>query len=136
LPGIIVDDATAKFSGKWQTANKLTPFVGSGYHYAKGENAEARFAFSVSKAGRYELRLSWAGHENRAAQVPCVIERGNETLLKLRLNQQENTADPKGFHSLGIFDFEPGKTNAVVLATAGADGYVHADCLQVIEAKP
>jgi hypothetical protein len=75
-------------------------------------------------------------HQNRATQVPCVIERGNETSLKLRLNQQDNPTNPKGFHSLGVFDFEAGKINAVVLSSAGANGYVHADCLQVIEATP
>jgi hypothetical protein len=90
----------------------------------------------VPKPGRYELLLSWAGHSNRATQAVCTIESGDEPLLKLRLNQQQNgAAEAKGFHSLGAFDFVPGKTNAVVLSTVGANGFVHADCLQVLEAK-
>jgi hypothetical protein len=136
LPGIIVDDAAAKFTGKWGSANGLVPFVGNSYRYSNEKNSEARFAFVVPKPGRYELRLTWSGHKNRAKNASCLIERGTETLLKLRLNQQENSTDPKGFHSLGTFDFSPGQTNAVVLSAAGADGYIHADCLQVLEAKP
>jgi hypothetical protein len=136
LPGIIVDDTAAKFTGTWGQAESLAPFIGDGYRYSKGTNCEVRFSFAVPKPARYELRLSWAIHENRATQTPCTIVQGNETLLKLRLNQQEATTDPKGFHSLGVFDLAPGKTNAVVLSANGANGYVHADCLQVLEAKP
>lgn len=136
VAGIVVDDTAAKFTGQWSKAESLSPFVGSGYRYSKGAKAEVHFPFSVHKAARYEVRLSWAPHENRSTQVPCVIERGTETLLKLRLNQQDNSKDPMGFHSLGVFNFEPGKTNVVTLSTADAGGYVHADCLQVLEVKP
>jgi FAD dependent oxidoreductase len=136
LPGIIVDDRAVKYTGYWTHGENLTPFVGTEYRYARTNSGEARFAFSVPKPGRYELLLSWVGHSNRATQVPCTIERGGEPLLKLRLNQQQNAAsEAKGFHSLGVFDFVPGKTNAVVLSTVGANGFVHADCLQVLEAK-
>jgi hypothetical protein len=136
-PGIIVDDAAVSFTGKWTHGDGLKPFVGSEYRYAKPDSGEARFAFTVPKAGQYELLLSWTGHPNRATQAACVIERGGETVLKLRLNQRQDApAGAKGFHSLGVFDFAPGKTNAVVLSTAGANGFVHADCLQVLEAKP
>ena len=136
LTGIIIDDNAAVFSGKWGEGADLVPHIGEGYHYSKTTDAEVRFPFIVEKPGRYELRLAWAGHKNRATKVPCRIERGTEQLLKLKLNQQENSGDDKGFHSLGVFDFQPGKTNAVILSAAGANGYVHADCLQVVESKP
>jgi hypothetical protein len=135
LPGIMVDDVAAKFSGKWSTEDSLTPFVGSGYHYSQASNSQATYSFAVRRAGRYEVRLSWVGHENRSTQVPCVIQRGTETLLKLRLNQRNDAGAVNGFHSLGVFEFQPGLTNVVVLSTAGAKGYVHADCLQVVETK-
>jgi hypothetical protein len=135
LPGIIVDDTAAKFTGPWIRADSLAPFIGAGYRYSRGEKGEARFAFAVNKPARYELRLAWMPHENRSSKVPCTIQRGTETLLKIRLNQQQKSEDPNGFHSLGVFDFEPGKTNAVILSAVDAQGYVHADCLQVIEAR-
>jgi hypothetical protein len=136
LPGIVVDDTAAKFNGQWTQTDNLQPFIGDGYRFAKGNNAEARYRFTVPKSGKYEVRLSWGAHQNRGTQVPCVIERAGQTPLKLRLDQRASSPDAKGFHSLGVFDFEGGKTNALVLSTAGARGYVHADCLQVVEATP
>lgn len=136
LPGIVVDDALAKFRGDWTPADTLEPFVGNGYRYAKGAKAEARYPFTVPKSGKYEVRLSWGGHRNRGAKVPCTIERDGQTPVKLRLDQRESSPDPKGFHAIGVFDFEAGKTNTVVLSAAGAGGFVHADCLQVVEATP
>jgi hypothetical protein len=136
LPGIIVDDRAVKYTGNWTHGENLKPFIGTEYKYAKANSGEARFAFTVPKPGRYELLLSWAGHSNRATQAACTIERGDEPLLKLRLNQQQNAAsEARGFHSLGVFDFVSGKTNTVVLSTVRANGFVHADCLQVLEAK-
>jgi hypothetical protein len=136
LPGILIDDRRVVYSGKWTRANTLSPFIGSDYRYSKADNSEARFPFVVPKEGRYELRLSWGAHENRAKNASCTIKQGNKVVLKLRLNQQQPSGDANGFHSLGSFEFSPGQTNAVVLSTAGADGFVHADCLQVVEAKP
>ncbi len=136
LPGIVVDDAAAKLTGKWTRANGLKPFVGVGYAYADAKgDAEARFEFQVPKTGRYEVRVAWAGHENRASNAPCAIERAGEPALKLQLNQRENAEDPGGFHSLGAFDFTAGKANAVVLSSAGANGFIHADAVQILEVK-
>ncbi len=136
LPGIIVDDSAANFTGTWNKADKLKPFIGTGYSYSKTKDSYVRFPFTVSKTGRYQLRLSWAGHANRSSEVPCKIQRGNETVLTLRLNQREDAKDPNGFHSLGTFEFTSGQSNAVILNSTGNDQFVHADCLQVVEAKP
>ncbi|MDB6025293.1 MAG: xly 5 [Verrucomicrobiales bacterium] len=135
IPGILVDETAAAFRGTWTRGDNLRPFIGDGYRYSKSANGEAKYSFTVPKNGRYELRLSWVDDPNRATQVPCKIERGTETLLKLRLNQRSSKADAKGFHSLGVFEFQPGIENAVTLSTSGTDGYVHADCLQIVEAK-
>ena len=136
LPGIVIDDTQAKLTGKWTRGTGITPFVGGGYAYADPKSgAEARFEFSIPKSGRYEVRVAWAGHENRASNTPCTIERDGQAPLKLQLNQRENPADPNGFHSLGTFDFAAGKVGAIVLRAAGADGFVHADAVQILETK-
>jgi hypothetical protein len=41
----------------------------------------------------------------------------------------------KGFVSLGIFQFAPNKPAAVTVSTAGADGNVHADAVQLLPVK-
>jgi hypothetical protein len=133
LSGIVVDDDGAKLTGKWTEGTGLAPFVAAGYRYAAAkEPAEARFELVVPAAGKYELRLTWVGHENRATRAACTLEREGQKPLKLRLNQQEDADDPHAFHSLGQFEFPAGKA-AVVLSTDGADGFVHADAVQLLK---
>jgi FAD-dependent oxidoreductase family protein len=133
LSGIVIDDDAARLIGKWTTGTGLTPFVGAGYHYAQAkEQASARYELPVPEAGKYELRLAWMGHENRASKASCTLERPGQRPLKLRLNQREDSDDPQGFHSLGQFDF-PAGTSAVILSTEGADGFVHADAVQLLK---
>ena len=133
LSGIVVDDAAAKLSGNWTSGSGLSPYVGNGYRYAPAKDAaEARFELTVSEAGKYEVRLSWVGHENRATKAVCVIEREGQKPLKLKLNQQESTTDPQAFHSLGAFEFPAGKA-AIILSNEGADGFIHADAVQLLK---
>ena len=70
--GIVVDDDAAKLTGKWTVGAGLTPFIGDGYRYAQAkEEATARYELTVPEAGKYELRLAWMGHENRASKHPA-----------------------------------------------------------------
>ena len=96
------------------------------------ELAEARYELNVPDAGKYELRLAWVGHENRATKTSCTLERPGQRPLKLRLNQREDSEDQHAFHSLGQFDF-PAGPSAVILSTEGADGFVHADAVQLLK---
>jgi hypothetical protein len=133
LAGIVVDDDAAKLTGKWTVGSGLAPFIAEGYRYAAAkELAQARFELDVPAAGKYELRLAWVGHENRATRASCTIERPGQRPLVLRLNQQEDSSDKHAFHSLGQFEFPAGKA-AVILSTDGADGFVHADAVQLIK---
>ncbi len=133
LQGIVVDDASAQLTGKWTAGMGVSPYVAEGYHYASPpEKSEARYELTVPAAGKYELRLSWVGHENRSTRTTCTVEREGQKPLKLRLNQRETGTDPEAFHSLGQFEFPAGKT-VVTLSTEGADGVVHADAVQLIK---
>jgi hypothetical protein len=132
LPGIVVDDTTARFTGEW-TRTSLAPCVGGGARIAGPKvNGEARFDFTVPKAGKYEVHLYWAGHENRSSKTTCVLERPGQSGVTKIFNQRETA--PKGANSLGVFEFTPNATNSVVLKTAGADGNVVADAVQVVPA--
>lgn len=133
LAGIVADDSNAKLTGNWTVGQGLSPHIADGYRYAAAkEAAEARYELAVPEAGKYELRLAWVGHENRATRTVCTIEREGQKPLKLRLNQRESSTDPNGFHSLGTFDFPAGKAT-VVLSNEGADGFVHADAVQLLK---
>lgn len=136
LPGVVIDDGLAVFRGEWGRGSGLRPFVGGGYRYhGAGEGAEARFGFQVPATGRYEVRVAWQPHENRSTRTLVILERPGQVPLRFRVNQREANIDPHGFHSLGGFDFRAGEGGTVVLSTEGADGYVHADCVQLLPAK-
>jgi|GEM_PF-4184994 len=78
--------------------------------------------------------MAWAPHENRATKALVILEREGQAPLKLRVNQREATTDPKGFHSLGMFDF-PAGTVEIILSNDGANGNIHADAVQLLEVK-
>jgi hypothetical protein len=132
LPGLVLDDAQAKKVGKWATGAGLPDFFATGYSYAgPKENATARYEFTIATAGRYEVRVSYSPHENRATRAPVTIESA-EGAKSVNVNERIPAPLPLGFASLGTFRFEPGKPAAVTFSTAGADGNVHIDAVQLL----
>ena len=122
----------ARLAGKWVTGAGLPGFYGVGYSYATPkDNATARYEFKIAKSGRYEVRMNYSPHENRATKAPVTIESAEGT----RTATVNETIDPPiapGFVSVGTFRFESGKPAAVTLSSAGADGNVHADVVQLV----
>jgi len=53
--------------------------------------------------------------------------------LRIRLDQSAGPDDDL-FHSLGTFEFSAGAA-AIVLSASGVEGCVHADAVQLLEAK-
>jgi hypothetical protein len=130
LDGIVVDDSAAVFTGKWERTG-LAPNVGGGAFFAgRQAAATARYEFKVPASGKYEVRVYWAGHENRASNAPCLLEREGQPVVETKLDQRQTASN--GANVLGVFDFTKGATNAVVLRTAGADGNVVADAVQLV----
>jgi len=130
LTGILVDDTSAVFSGEWSKTN-LAPCVGGGSRYAGPKaGGSARFEFKVPTSGKYEVRLIWAGHENRASNAACTLERSGQDPVMVRLNQRVSA--PKGVNLFGTYEFKQGVPNAVVFKTEGADGNVVVDAVQVV----
>ena len=130
LDGIVVDDSVATFTGKWARTG-LAPNVGGGAFFAGGQaDATARYEFKVPSTGKYEVRVYWAGHENRASNAACRLEREGQPAFEAKLNQRQTATN--GANILGVFDFTKGTTNAVILRTAGADGNVVADAVQIV----
>lgn len=134
LPGLVLDDAQAKTTGKWTVAGnpQLQPYVAAGYRYrgAKEEGA-ARYEFKVEKAGDYEVRVSYSPHENRATNTRVVIESA-DGVKEATINQRNKPSLPQNFISLGVFKFAPGKPAVVTLGGKPADGNVHADAVQLL----
>lgn len=135
LPGIVVDDAQAKLTGKWTTGGGLSGFIGKDYRYAqKGAKASARFEFNVPTTGQYEVRYAYQPHTTRAKHAPLTVVSADGE-KKLTINLQEPPPIAPTFVSLGVYRFEAGKAGAVVATTEGADGMAHIDAIQVLPAK-
>lgn len=131
LEGLVIDDLKAVVRGKWESGQGLKPYLERGYRYAAaGSDASARFEFLVPASGRYEVRVAWQPHPNRASNVACTIESA-AGLRFVRLNQKEKPAPDGIFHSLGLFDFDAGTPGAVIVSAKDANGFVHIDGIQV-----
>jgi len=134
LPGLVLDDSQAKLTGAWSKsgAGGLKGQVGAGYIYAGAkQDAAARYEFKIDTAGRYEVRVSYGMHENRATNAAVTIESA-EGVKTASVNERVAPPLPQGFVSLGAFRFEPGKPAAVTISTEKADGTVHADAVQLL----
>ncbi len=133
LDGIVIDDEDAELTGDWATGEGLKPFVANHYSYSQQKGASARFAFAVKETGKYEVRVFWQPHENRAKAAPVSVlsADGEKTFT---LNQSKPAALPQGAHSLGTFSFTAGQEAAVIFRTEGSQGNVHLDAVQIIPA--
>ena len=132
LKGVVVDDEKAKLTGSWTKGHGLPDYIEKGYQYAGPKaKASARYEFTIASAGNYELRVNYGAHENRASNAPVTIESADGT-TKAAINQRKESVATKGFVSLGVFRFAPGKPAALTFQTEGADGNVHIDAVQLL----
>lgn len=134
LPGLVIDDAQATFTGKWAVAGNptLQPYVANGYHYrTANDTGAARFEFKIVTAGAYEVRLSFSPHENRATNTRVLVE-GAEGVKEFTVNQREKPPLPQNFLALGVFRFTPGKPAVVTIGGKPANGNIHADAVQLL----
>lgn len=134
LPGIVIDDEVAETTGNWSDTGSLPGFVGDGYQFSSDAKATARFKFSVTRAGHYDVRVSWGAHENRAksAAITIVTADGEKNVT---LNQTKAPSGENGFQSLGKFRFDETKNFSVLFKVAGAQGNVHIDAVQLVPVK-
>lgn len=131
LPGVVVDDRHAVFSGNWKTSSANRGFVDSGYQHNDNQSdakVTARFEAKLPK-GRYEVRLSYPANKNRASNVPVTVEHAKGSAL-VTVDQRRTPSLDGLFQSVGVFEFD-GEA-AVVIGADGADGYVIADAVQFL----
>lgn len=130
LPGVVVDDEMAEFTGNWSFGSVIGPFVGAGYRHDgntdKGAKS-ARFRADL-KPGRYEVRVSYSIAENRASNVPVVVRHaGGEA--KVSLDQTKAGAHAP-FATIGTYAFDG--PAVVEVGNAGTKGHVLLDAVQFL----
>ncbi len=132
--GIIVDNTQAKLVGEWKDSKFSPHFYGKGYIHddktGKGQKS-VTFIPDLPKAGRYEVRISYAGGGGRDNKVPVSIKHVGNT-KNISVDQTKPAPINKLFKSLGTFRFEAGKAGSVTILTTGTTGHVIADAAQFI----
>lgn len=131
LAGVVVDDSEARLEGGWTVGSSIRPFVKSGYRHdgdrEKGR-ISARFEAKL-KPGRYEVRLFYTAHANRATNVPVTVRHaGGEKGSKL--NQRRPPPIDGTAASLGEFEFVA--EGSVTISNEGTDGHVIIDAVQFL----
>lgn len=134
LPGIVVDDDLAVRVGRWVPSVSISPFVGAGYIHddARGDGScRVLFDIPVVEPGRYEVRMAYAAHENRATNVPVDIEVG-DVRERVIVNERARPGIDGLWTVLTRVEVESSGVVRVVVSDLGADGYVVVDAIQLI----
>ncbi len=133
LAGVVVDDEQASKTGDWLRSTSVGPFVGDGYLHDNNQNKgkmRVRFTPKLPQAGKYQVRIVYAPHPNRATNVPIVIHSAAGE-KKVALNQRHVL--PQGQPvALGVFEFEAGQNGWVEIRNDATDGFVIADAIQFV----
>ena len=133
LPGIVIDNAQAKLVGSWAHSSSVKNYVDTEYLYASAGNGEKRVTYPVSlkTPGPYEVRVSHAPHANRSSKTTITIHHRTGQTRQL-VNQRKRPPLGGYFVSLGTFDFDAGDQEVVSITTAGSNGVVVADAVQLV----
>lgn len=134
LPGIVMDDETARKTGAWQSGTVSPSFAGFGYLH-DGDNRSGTFSvvyeLTVPQSGAYEVRVSYPPHANRATNVPVTVETALGQFTAF-VNQKEKPPIDGLFVSIGTAQIGVDKKCCVVISNQGTDGYTIADAVQLI----
>jgi hypothetical protein len=134
LAGIVIDDTAAEKTGAWTEGQGLKGYVGYGYVYSSGQDATIRFPFELNEPGRYDVRICWLPHENRARTARVVLTVDGRT-QETEVDMTKPAPLENGFLSLGEVDATAGTKGSVEFFAKGAGGTVHADAVQLVPAK-
>ncbi|MFQ5731266.1 MAG: FAD-dependent oxidoreductase, partial [Planctomycetaceae bacterium] len=94
----------------------------------------AVFTPSIPKSGRYEVRISYTPHRNRATNVKVTVTHAEGTAVHT-INQRRKPS--KGsFRSLATYRFLAGKAGRITVSATGTNGYVIVDAVQLLRVKP
>jgi hypothetical protein len=135
---IILDNASPQgvsITGDWEASSVTPGFYGADYLHDGNTGKDSktvRFTPDLTEEGEYRILLQWTSHENRATNVPVVLNHsgGTETIT---VNMRQNGGS---WQSLGEFTFSAGQDGYVEIQTTGTDGYVIADAVAFLPLMP
>ncbi|MEM9939977.1 MAG: FAD-dependent oxidoreductase [Planctomycetota bacterium] len=141
LAGMVRDDQDALKLGDWKFGSGLDGYVGTGYAYSGGDSgATMIFKFKVRSTGRYDIRIGWRHHKNRASNAKVTVTAGKlyEDYVvdeKFKVNMKVAPKIDGTTESLGKFDFDADTIIEVTFDAEKADGNICADVVQILPVK-
>ncbi|MDO4587607.1 MAG: FAD-dependent oxidoreductase [Planctomycetia bacterium] len=134
LPGIVLDEKKAKSTGIWTSGSVIPQFVETAYIHDENKNKGEKwvlFDFDVPQSGRYECRVSYSTHANRATNVPVSVQTDVDE-LKSFVNQKEKPPIDNLFVSIGTFQVGEKLKGTVRIGNEGTNGFVIVDAVQIL----
>ena len=134
LPGIVLDDTSARLEGEWGHSSNFKPHIGSGYvhDHKKGDGkATATFHVQAPQAGHYQLGMAYSAHETRATRVPIVVSSGPH-ITTLTVDQTEPLPQGEHFRRIGTVELQADVETTITVVNQNTDGFVILDALQLL----
>ena len=133
--GVVQDDNDAVYTGAWVVSSFGDPIEGSSHHDGNtGKGAlTAVFTLKVPADGEYEVRFAYPASPNRATNGPITIDHATG-LAAVAVKEREAPLLSKRFVTLGKYHFTTAKPAVITLTTAGTDGFVAVDAVQLLQA--
>jgi hypothetical protein len=139
LEGIVIDvNHPAVLRKGFDVASVVIgPFIGTGYRHddnaRKGEQS-VEFLPDIQTAQRYDVRIAYSPHGNRASRVPVTIRHADGENIVM-INQQQKPPINDLLISLGTYRFQQGRAGSVIISNCNTDGYVVVDAVQFLPAE-
>ena len=134
LTGVVIDDKDAQVKGPWSSNNVCSKFVDSDYLHddnADKDGKSVSFPFKGLKPGRYECRISYPPHANRATNVP-VTAKSSKGEIQIEVNQKSAPEIDALFTKIGELEVGEDGELTVTVDAKGSNGYVTVDAAQLI----
>ncbi|MCX7008238.1 MAG: FAD-dependent oxidoreductase [Kiritimatiellaeota bacterium] len=130
---VLVDDADAVKTGRWQSSTKEQPFIMEGYLQSGREGAGSKtvaFVANLRVGGDYNVYVSYIASKKRSRKVPIQIFHADGA-TRLLLDQTKTPGlDAGRFALVGRYRFEKGGLGKIIISTDGVDdGDVVADSI-------
>ncbi len=133
LPGIVMDDRAAVYTGHWTASSYGNPIDGASHHDSgdgQGQKS-ATFEIVVPESGRYQVRFAYAAAPNRASNAPVTVIHADGEASH-RVSQKTAPKDDPHFVTLGSYRFDSAQPAIVRASNEGADGIVGVDAVQLL----
>jgi len=139
LPGIVLDDVTAKLTGEWAASTNFKPHIGSGYRYCgkpgdktKGDGSvTATFRITVPESGEYELAMAYSAHETRATNVPLTVTSG-EHQQAFSVDQTVPLPSGEYFRPIGNVTLVSDVETVITITNRDTAGFVIVDAIRLL----